>query len=116
MHIVRGTRREEIGVTILNDRPNTALVVVDVQNDVVAGAHRRDEVIANITRAITGSRIAKAEKFLAKHGWTLRVMKTEKGNCVGTCDLNPSRFNGHPLRHYPLGWMVAKTPAKQRQI
>ena len=35
-------------MTSLNDRPNTALLVIDVQNDVVAGAHRRDEVIANI--------------------------------------------------------------------
>lgn len=32
----------------LPDRPNTALLVVDVQNDVVAGAPRRDEVVANI--------------------------------------------------------------------
>ena len=27
-------------MTSLRDRPNTALVVVDVQNDVVANAHR----------------------------------------------------------------------------
>ena len=35
-------------MTTLKDRPNTALVVVDVQNDVVANAHLRDELIANI--------------------------------------------------------------------
>ena len=35
-------------MTSLRDRPNTALLVVDVQNDVVANAHLRDEVIANI--------------------------------------------------------------------
>ena len=35
-------------MTSLRDRPNTALVVVDVQNDVVPHAHRRDEVVANI--------------------------------------------------------------------
>ena len=35
-------------MTNLRDRPNTALLVVDVQNDVVADAYHRDEVIANI--------------------------------------------------------------------
>lgn len=28
-------------MTILSDRPNTALLVIDVQNDVVAGAHKQ---------------------------------------------------------------------------
>lgn len=36
------------GMTTLNDRPGTAVAVIDVQNDVVAGAHRRDDAIANI--------------------------------------------------------------------
>jgi nicotinamidase-related amidase len=35
-------------VTTLKDRPNTALLVVDVQNGVVEGAHRRDAVVTNI--------------------------------------------------------------------
>jgi nicotinamidase-related amidase len=35
-------------MTTLEDRPNTALLVVDVQQGVVAGNHRRDEVVANI--------------------------------------------------------------------
>ena len=35
-------------MTTLSDRPNTALLVIDVQNDVMAAAHNRDEVIANI--------------------------------------------------------------------
>ena len=35
-------------MTTLPDRPNTALLVVDVQNGVVADCHRRDEVVANI--------------------------------------------------------------------
>jgi nicotinamidase-related amidase len=34
-------------MTSLRDRPNTALLVVDVQNSVVARAYRRDEVIAH---------------------------------------------------------------------
>jgi len=35
-------------VTTLKNRPNTALLVVDVQNGVVDDAHRRDAVVTNI--------------------------------------------------------------------
>ena len=35
-------------MTTLENRPNTALLVVDVQNGVVEGAHERDAVVANI--------------------------------------------------------------------
>ena len=35
-------------MTTLPDRPNTALVVIDVQNGVVDGAYARDAVVANI--------------------------------------------------------------------
>ena len=35
-------------MTTLTDRPNTALVVIDVQNGVVRGAHERDRVVENI--------------------------------------------------------------------
>jgi nicotinamidase-related amidase len=43
-------------MTTLHNRPHTALVVVDVQNDVVANAHMRDEVIANISSLIEKAR------------------------------------------------------------
>lgn len=39
-------------MTSLSDRPNTALLVVDVQNAVVAKAHHRDAVVANINTSI----------------------------------------------------------------
>lgn len=35
-------------MTTLSDRPHTALLVIDVQNGVVTGAHARDEVVTNI--------------------------------------------------------------------
>ncbi|MDG4797697.1 cysteine hydrolase family protein [Micromonospora sp. WMMD1082] len=35
-------------MTTLPERPNTALLVIDMQNGVVAGTHNRDRVIANI--------------------------------------------------------------------
>lgn len=40
----------------LTDRPHTALLVIDVQNDVVAGAHERDQVIANIAALVGRAR------------------------------------------------------------
>jgi nicotinamidase-related amidase len=43
-------------MTTLNDRPNSALLVIDVQNGVVAGAPRRDEVIANIKTLVERAR------------------------------------------------------------
>lgn len=42
-------------MTTLPNRPNTALLVIDVQNGVVARAHERDAVIANIFRLIEGA-------------------------------------------------------------
>ncbi|MGA2472238.1 MAG: isochorismatase family protein [Acidimicrobiales bacterium] len=43
-------------MTTLENRPHTALLVIDVQNGVVEGAHRRDAVVANV-----GSLVEKAE-------------------------------------------------------
>jgi nicotinamidase-related amidase len=43
-------------MTTLSDRPNTALLVIDVQNGVVAGAHARDQVIANINTLVDKAR------------------------------------------------------------
>jgi nicotinamidase-related amidase len=44
-------------MTTLENRPNTALLVVDVQNGVVGGAHERDAVVANV-----GSLVEKARR------------------------------------------------------
>jgi len=43
-------------VTTLPARPNTALVVIDVQNGVVGGAYRRDQVVANIGTLVDRAR------------------------------------------------------------
>jgi nicotinamidase-related amidase len=44
-------------MTTLENRPNTALLVVDVQNGIVAGGYERDAVIANV-----GSLVEKARQ------------------------------------------------------
>src|SRR3954447_2057640 len=43
-------------MTTLTDRPNTALVVIDVQNGVVAGAVARDAVVGNINTLVDKAR------------------------------------------------------------
>jgi nicotinamidase-related amidase len=43
-------------MTTLENRPNTALLVVDVQNGVVEGAHERDTVVANIDSLVGKAR------------------------------------------------------------
>ncbi|MBO4163674.1 MULTISPECIES: isochorismatase family protein [Micromonospora] len=43
-------------MTTLHDRPHTALLVVDVQNGVVAGTHRRDEVVGTVGALVRRAR------------------------------------------------------------
>jgi nicotinamidase-related amidase len=43
-------------LTTLENRPNSALLVVDVQNCVVEGAHERDSVVANVDKLVDQAR------------------------------------------------------------
>ena len=43
-------------MTTLVNRPNTALIVIDVQNGVVEGAYERDTVVANINGLVEKAR------------------------------------------------------------
>jgi nicotinamidase-related amidase len=54
-------------MTSLRERPNTALLVIDVQNDVVGNAHRRDEVIANINTLIDNARAQQVPVIWVQH-------------------------------------------------
>jgi isochorismate hydrolase len=64
----RGTALTEGGaMTTLPDRPNTALMVIDVQNGVVAKAHNRDDVIANINTLVGKARSAGVPVVWVQH-------------------------------------------------
>ncbi len=54
-------------MTTLQDRPNTALLVVDVQQGVVEGAHQRDEVVANVASLVEQARAAKVPVVWVQH-------------------------------------------------
>jgi nicotinamidase-related amidase len=43
-------------MTTLENRPHTALLVVDVQNGVVGGAHERDSVVSNVADLVERAR------------------------------------------------------------
>ncbi len=63
-------------MTTLKDRPNTALLVIDVQTGVVAGAHERDAVVANI-----GSLVEKARRERVSVVW---VQHSDEGLAKGS--------------------------------
>src|SRR5471030_853278 len=65
-------------MTKLENRPNTALLVVDVQNGVVEGAHERDAVVANV-----GSLVEKARR---EHVPVVWVQHTDKQLARGSDD------------------------------
>jgi nicotinamidase-related amidase len=54
-------------MTTLTDRPNTALLVVDVQNDVMAGTHNRDDVVANISSLVDRARAESVPVVWVQH-------------------------------------------------
>jgi nicotinamidase-related amidase len=65
-------------MTTLENRPNTALLVIDVQNGVVAGTPERDTVVANV-----GSLVAKARQEDVPVVW---VQHSDKGLEKGSDD------------------------------
>jgi nicotinamidase-related amidase len=54
-------------MTTLVNRPNTALVVIDVQNGVVAEAYDRDNVVANIATLVDKARADDVEVVWVQH-------------------------------------------------
>lgn len=54
-------------MTTLNDRPGSALVVIDVQNDVMTGAYDRDTVVANIATLVDRARAEDVPVIWVQH-------------------------------------------------
>jgi len=54
-------------MTSLENRPRTALLVIDVQNGVVANAHERDAVIANIATLVDKARAEDVPVLWVQH-------------------------------------------------
>lgn len=54
-------------MTTLDNRPNTALLVVDVQAGVVAGNHNRDDVVANVASLVDKARTEQIPVVWVQH-------------------------------------------------
>ena len=54
-------------MSTLADRPHTALLVIDVQNGVVEGAHERDAVVANVATLVDKARSADVPVVWVQH-------------------------------------------------
>ena len=54
-------------MTTLHDRPNSALLVIDVQKGVMANAHNRAEVISNIRSLVDQARAAEVPVVWIQH-------------------------------------------------
>jgi len=54
-------------MTTLVNRPNTALLVIDVQNGVVGGAHQRDTVVANVSSLVEKARRERVPVVWVQH-------------------------------------------------
>ena len=54
-------------MTTLPNRPRTALIVIDVQNGVVDGAPKRDDVVANINSLVSQARAERVPVIWVQH-------------------------------------------------
>ena len=86
-------------MSTLPDRPNTALVVIDVQNGVVAGAHQRDAVVANIGSLVDRARDARVPVVWVQHN----DEELEKGSQAWEYVPELTRRESEPLVHKSFG-------------
>src|SRR3954469_13102136 len=90
---------EEIAVSTLQDRPHTALVVIDVQNGVVGEAHGRDDVVANIGTLVDRARQAGVPIVWVQHS----DENLPKGSDAWQYVPELARRDSEPLVHKSFG-------------
>jgi nicotinamidase-related amidase len=74
-------------MSTLKNRPKTALLVVDVQNGVVEGAHERDAVVANIDNLVAKARKEQIPVVWVQHSDEHLVSGSDEWRIVP--ELNP---------------------------
>ncbi|TQS39504.1 isochorismatase family protein [Cryptosporangium phraense] len=96
-------------MTTLTDRPNTALLVIDVQNGVVEGAHDREAVIANINTLIGKARAADVPVVWIQHSADDLPQGSDQWQYVGELE----RQEPEPLIHKLYGDAFEATDLEQ---
>jgi nicotinamidase-related amidase len=86
-------------VTTLPDRPNTALMVIDVQKGVVADAHQREVVVANISTLVDKARAEGVPIVWVQHS----DAQLEKGSDAWEYVPELARREAEPLVHKTFG-------------
>jgi nicotinamidase-related amidase len=86
-------------MTTLSDRPNTALMVIDVQKGVVADAHQRDAVVANISTLVDKAREEGVPVVWVQHS----DEQLEKGSDTWQYVPELARQESEPLVHKTFG-------------
>ncbi|TYC05108.1 cysteine hydrolase [Micromonospora sp. WP24] len=86
-------------MTTLPDRPHTALLVIDVQNGVMANAHDRDGVIANINVLLDRARAEDVPVIWVQHSDEELVRGSESWGYVPEL----VQRDGEPLVHKNYG-------------
>jgi len=82
-------------MSTLSDRPHTALLVVDVQNGVVAEAHERDRVVANIGTLVGKARAGGVPVVWVQHSSDNLAKDSDEWQLVPEL----SRDGSEPLVH-----------------
>ncbi len=96
-------------MTSLADRPNAALLVVDMQRDVVQEAHDLDRVVANINALVDKARAERVPVIWVQHSDDGLVEGTEGWEYVP--ELRPSE--GEPVVHKRYGDSFEETDLEQ---
>ena len=85
-------------MTTLEDRPNTALLVIDVQNGVVEGAYERDAIVANIAELVREARQERAPVVWVQHSDAQLELGSDRWRIVP--ELDPSDTEPLVEKHY----------------
>jgi nicotinamidase-related amidase len=96
-------------MTTLSDRPRTALVVIDVQNGVVDGAHQRDAVVANIRALVDRARADSVPVVWVQHS----DEELEQGSQAWQYVPELTRQDAEPLVHKTFGDAFEGTDLEQ---
>jgi len=85
-------------MTTLENRPNTALLVIDVQTGVVGGAHERDAVVANIASLVEKARQERVPVVWVQHSDEQLAKGSEDWQIVS--ELTPDDAEPHVDKNY----------------
>jgi nicotinamidase-related amidase len=86
-------------MTTLENRPNTAVLVIDVQNGVVGDAYERDAVVGNVGDVVESARAAEVPVVWVQHSSDNLAQGTEQWQIVP--ELSPDESEPLVHKRYP---------------